>query len=102
MNTAIILNGIFGGRSGEREHAIEVFRRHVDEVQNTIPADRLLVYDVREGWEPLCSFLEMPVPDEPFPQVNDREQFTRGHNRRLLHLILRRHTKVQVEPGKLI
>ena len=32
------------------------------------------MFDVKEGWEPLCKFLDLPVPDEPFPQVNDKEE----------------------------
>jgi hypothetical protein len=39
-----------------------------------VPADRLLVWDVREGWGPLCAFLGLPVPDEPFPNVNDARE----------------------------
>jgi hypothetical protein len=44
-------------------------------VRQTIAPDRLLVFDVREGWEPLCTFLDVPVPDTPFPRLNDAEQF---------------------------
>ena len=43
--------------------------------QGTIPADRLLVYQVKDGWGPLCDFLGVPVPDEPFPRTNDRGEF---------------------------
>ena len=38
-----------------------------------LPADRLLVFDVRKGWEPLCSFLGVDAPDEPFPHLNDAD-----------------------------
>lgn len=58
-----------------RERAIARFLAHEAEVKGTIPADRLLVFDVREGWEPLCRFLEVPVPDGEFPRLNDAEQF---------------------------
>ncbi len=40
-----------------------------------MPPERLLVWNVTEGWEPLCEFLEVPVPAEPLPHVNDRETF---------------------------
>jgi Sulfotransferase domain len=40
-----------------------------------VPADRLLVWSFTDGWEPLCEFLEVPVPDPPFPRVNDTRQF---------------------------
>jgi hypothetical protein len=49
-------------------------RFHV-EVQETVPADRLLVWSVGDGWEPLCDFLELPVPDTPFPHLNDSKVF---------------------------
>ena len=57
-------------------------------MKDTIPADRLLVFNVREGWAPLCEFLGRPVPDEPFPQVNERVAFQRKRPQRLLRLIL--------------
>jgi hypothetical protein len=40
-----------------------------------VPADRLLEFEVAEGWEPLCDFLDRPVPDEQFPRLNDAEAF---------------------------
>ena len=51
------------------------FESHNEAVKKTIPAERLLVFDVREGWGPLCEFLEVPVPDGDFPRTNDREEF---------------------------
>jgi Sulfotransferase domain len=51
------------------------YERHNDEVRRTAPADRFLDFDVVQGWEPLCAFLGVDVPDEPFPNVNDRDQF---------------------------
>jgi hypothetical protein len=52
-----------------------VFRAHTAEVRRTIAPDRLLVYDVAEGWEPLCAFLGVAVPDAPFPHTNTTEAF---------------------------
>jgi hypothetical protein len=49
--------------------------RFNQEVQDTVPADRLLVWSVSDGWEPLCEFLELPVPDTPFPHLNDSKGF---------------------------
>jgi Sulfotransferase domain len=46
-----------------------------EQVKATIPADRLLVWQVSEGWEPLCEFLEVAVPEEPLPHENDRDTF---------------------------
>ena len=66
-----ILAETFDNRFEDKAHAIEVFKRHNQEVRDTIDPARLLMFDVREGWAPLCRFLEVPVPDEPFPRLND-------------------------------
>lgn len=54
---------------------IDGFRAHNDRVKQIVPAERLLVWEVTEGWEPLCAFLDVPVPAEPLPHVNDRATF---------------------------
>jgi hypothetical protein len=72
----------FGGRFEEREHTIEIFERHNEEVKQRVPPERLLVYEVKEGWGPLCDFLGVEVPDRPFPHLNDTEAF-RGWVRRV-------------------
>ena len=51
------------------------YEAHGAMVKATIPAARLLVYEVSEGWAPLCAFLGVAVPAEPFPRTNDREEF---------------------------
>ena len=66
-----ILGETFDNRFEDKAHTIEVFRRHNQEVRDAIEPARLLVFDVREGWAPLCRFLEVPVPKEPFPRLND-------------------------------
>ena len=45
-------------------------------MKSVVPKDQLLVFDVSEGWEPLCKFLDLPVPDVPFPNINDRQEVT--------------------------
>jgi hypothetical protein len=72
----------FDGRFEEREHAIETFERHNEEVRQRVPPERLLVYEVKEGWGPLCEFLGVEVPERPFPHLNDTEAF-RGWVRRI-------------------
>ena len=49
--------------------------RYEERVQRNIPGDRLLVWSVTDGWEPLCEFLEVDVPDTPFPRLNDSKMF---------------------------
>jgi hypothetical protein len=51
------------------------FAAHNEAVKAAIPAKQLLVYEVKQGWEPLCAFLGKPVPLEPFPRTNDRAEF---------------------------
>jgi hypothetical protein len=58
-----------------REEMIAAFERHNAAVRAEVPADRLLVWEVSDGWEPLCAFLDVPVPNEPFPKVNDRKSY---------------------------
>ncbi len=64
-------------RFAERDHVLKVFDDHIAEVKRVVPADRLLVFRVAEGWGPLCAFLSVPVPDAPFPRVNDTAEFKR-------------------------
>jgi hypothetical protein len=67
----------FGERIHDRAFMVEYFKSHSAAVQQEISAERLLVYDVAQGWEPLCGFLGVPVPDVPFPRVNTREEHLR-------------------------
>ena len=74
MATYIVRDKTFGGRT-DRAHAIAVLKAHNDAVKRAIPPDRLLVYDVDQGWAPLCKFLGTAVPDAPFPRTNSAAEF---------------------------
>ena len=52
----------------------------LSQVQDEVPADRLLVFRATDGWEPLCKFLDVPVPDVPYPRTNERAQFQASVN----------------------
>ncbi|CAL8070473.1 unnamed protein product [Calicophoron daubneyi] len=54
---------------------MRAFNSWNEKVRSTVPADRLLVFNVRDGWKPLCEFLGQPIPSDPFPHVNQREEF---------------------------
>ena len=71
MVYALIFERTFDGRLGDRAHAKRVFEAHNQAVIDAIPASRLLVYEPGDGWEPICRFLDVPVPDEDFPHLND-------------------------------
>jgi Sulfotransferase domain len=65
-----------GDALGDADRLKRFYAEHNDAVMATVPAEQLLVYEVGSGWEPLCEFLGVPVPDEPYPRVNDRMQFS--------------------------
>ncbi len=71
MIDRLVWDGLFDGRFTDRDHAVAVFERHIEHVRATCAPDRLLMFDVTEGWEPLCAFLDMPVPQHSFPHLND-------------------------------
>ena len=76
-----LVNKMFWGEKGtfpnghSPDDLIQGFVAHNDEVKRVVPGDRLLVWEVTEGWEPLCAFLDVPVPDQPLPHANDRATF---------------------------
>jgi hypothetical protein len=70
-----VIGRLFDMRLHDRAHATAVFRAHNARVREVIPAERLLVYEVAQGWAPLCRFLGVPVPDAPMPAANSREEF---------------------------
>jgi hypothetical protein len=72
MQTALatIVYATFDGRVFDKAHCLRVFEQQDERVRRTVPAERLLVYRVQEGWEPLCRFLAVDVPNEPFPRIN--------------------------------
>jgi hypothetical protein len=65
----------FNGRGNDRAHAIEVFEKHNEDVIRSLPRYRLLCFNVKDGWEPLCRFLSLPAPDEPFPRLNSSDDW---------------------------
>lgn len=71
----VIGKEVFGGRITDPDHAISVFEAHNAAVKAAFGPDRLLVYEVTQGWAPLCAHLGVAVPDEPFPLTNTTEEF---------------------------
>lgn len=71
----IVGEGTFGTRAIDRDTALAAYHRRAAEVRAAVPASRLLVFDVAEGWDPLCRFLGVAVPERPFPHRNEREEF---------------------------
>ncbi|AZO39130.1 sulfotransferase family protein [Mesorhizobium sp. M2A.F.Ca.ET.037.01.1.1] len=75
LGIALVANQVFGGRPQDRAHAIAVYRDNVEAVLNTVPAERLLVHKLGDGWAPLCSHLGVPVPEESYPARNTTQEF---------------------------
>lgn len=85
MVYSLIWDGTFNGKFTNKEYAKEVFKKHIEDVKISIPKDRLLTYQISEGWEPLCKFLGVSIPeDKPFPNVNDTEEFKNVVNKLVL------------------
>ncbi len=75
MISTLIWEGTFHGRFEDRDHAIEVFNRHNDEVMRKVPAERLVVHEIKDGWPPLAQMLGVAEPATPLPHLNDRTSF---------------------------
>lgn len=77
MANTLIWKNTFKNRFGDKAYALSVLDDHIAEVGRVVPADKLLVYEVKDGWGPLCTFLGVPVPEAPFPRLNDSAAFNR-------------------------
>ena len=75
VSLEVVAERSFGGIVPDKEGFIAAFEAHNAAVIREVPADRLLVFRVSEGWGPLCELLGVDVPDAEFPNVNDREFF---------------------------
>jgi hypothetical protein len=67
--------GTFAAGHADAAQLIEQMLGHNEQVKRVVPTERLLVWDVCEGWEPLCDFLDVDVPAGPLPHANDRDTF---------------------------
>lgn len=72
-----VWDGVFQGRFKDREHSLKIYRDHIAYVKATAPSDQLLVFEAKDGWEPLCRFLDVPIPENDYPHLNDSAQIRR-------------------------
>ena len=70
-----LIENEFGKDYKNKEKVIECYNKHNEEVIKTVPKEKLLVFNAKDGWQPLCTFLNVPVPSIPFPKTNSREEF---------------------------
>lgn len=75
-----IIEKAFGDRAGDRDFMIAAYKAHVADVIATIPRDRLLVHGLGDGWAPLCAFLDVEIPAEPYPFRNTAEALNARHS----------------------
>jgi hypothetical protein len=94
-----IMKGYFRADTQEqlRDNAKSIFRDHYNLVRRVTPKDRLLEFELSTGWAPLCDFLDMEIPDKPFPRINDTAAMQEK-----LGIIMRRSVKVGVTRTLLI
>ena len=70
-----IWDPIFARRMDDKAHVIAQFEKHNAQVIAEVPKERLLVFEASDGWQPLCDFLQVPVPNDPYPRMNSTEEF---------------------------
>ena len=80
LTNKVAWDGQFEGRFEDKSYALRRFEEHTDTVKASIPEERLLVHQATDGWEPLCAFLGVPVPEQPYPHANDSSKLARVAN----------------------
>jgi hypothetical protein len=66
---------LFDGKFEDQDEAEKIYIEWIEKVKANIPGSDLLVFNVKQGWEPLCRFLNVPIPHIPFPRVNEKKEF---------------------------
>lgn len=70
-----VWKGFYGNQFNNKAKAIALYKKHDEKVKAHVPADKLLIFRPEQGWEPLCEFLGVPVPDTPYPKKNQRKDY---------------------------
>ena len=94
MLKEIIVDGTFKGNLEDKQRVVAAYTHHVERVIADVPPERLVLFDPREGWPPLCEALNVPIPNVPFPRVNTSREFVErwrgGDPNRAIHGATRR------------
>jgi hypothetical protein len=77
LTRELILDSVFGGHAGDELRSRAIYDAHNRSVIDSVEPERLLIFNFASGWAPLCSFLDRPVPQKPFPHLNTRATFLR-------------------------
>ena len=75
MISKLMWEGTFHGKFEDKAYAIARFEEHNEAVKRRVPAERLVVHEVKEGWKPLAEMLGVPEPETEFPRLNDKVAF---------------------------
>ena len=75
LNDKSIWKKFFEGKFDDKNYAINKFKMHIEAVKQAIPKNQLLIFEAKDGWKPLCEFLNKPIPETPFPSSNKGEDF---------------------------
>ena len=75
LGRTLIQQRVFGNRIDDRDYVTRIYKDNIREVEASIAPERLLTYQLGSGWAPLCEFLQVPVPDIPFPRSNNTDDF---------------------------
>jgi len=78
----IVWNGTFEGKFMDKEFVVQKYFERIEDVKKNVPSEDLLMFNVKEGWKPLCHFLQKKVPIDPntglvipFPVTNSTDDF---------------------------
>jgi hypothetical protein len=75
LNDKSIWAKFFEGKFKDKDYAINKFNNHIEEVKAIIPSEQLLIFEAKDGWKPLCEFLNVPIPETDYPRTNKGEDF---------------------------
>ena len=75
LGLALIHKKVFSGDPGNRDHAIAVYQENVEAVIASISPERLYIHNLGDGWESLCAFLNVPIPEQAYPSRNNTKEF---------------------------
>jgi len=85
FNEKIIWKGQFQSRFSDKHFAIDVFLEHERRVQDLVPKGQLLMYEIKEGWAPLCEFLAREIPLQDFSRANQKDEFNAKMDQLFVH-----------------
>ncbi len=80
----LIWEGQFQSRFEDKAFVETIYNQHLETVKAVVKPENLLIYNIKDGWKPLCEFLGRPIPDIPFPRTNQRDEFNRKMDKLLV------------------